>query len=265
MSQTDIEAPRTAFVSGAAKRIGRAVALHFAAQGWDIAAHHRDSEAEAEEVKAQIEALGRRCRLFQADFADPETIEPLCEAVCAELGPPSLIVNTASAFLRDQSGSADIAQFQLQMTVNALHPVLVSEGFARRSAQPMLIVNFLDQKIKNFSRDYFTYTLSKVALEAATKIHAFSLRRNIRVCGVAPGIVLPSGGQSWEEFEAMARRNPSGAIPTLEEICETIDLMLRSGSLNGTIVYLDGGRHLAPDNGADDMGVGRSAASEDGS
>ena len=141
------------------------------------------------------------------------------------------------------------------MTVNALHPVLVTEAFAKRGDGPLLAVNFLDQKIQNFSQDYFTYTLSKVALEAATKIHAFGLRRGVRVCGIAPGIVLPSGGQSQEEFEIMARKNPAGAIPTVEEICATIDLMIASPSMNGTVVYLDGGRHLAPDVGRDDMGV----------
>ncbi|MEL6978665.1 MAG: SDR family oxidoreductase [Pseudomonadota bacterium] len=250
------EQSKIAFVSGAAKRIGRALALHYAARGWDIAAHYRSEPDEAAALQAKIEALGRRCRLYQADFADPQTIGPLCARVCEDFGPPSMVINSASVFLRDQAGAADIAQFQLQMTVNALHPVLVSEGFAARSEGPLLIVNFLDQKIANFSRDYFTYTLSKVALEAATKIHAFGLRKGARVNAIAPGIVLPSGGQSQEEFERMARKNPAGAIPTLDEICEAVDLMLSAGSMNGTILYLDGGRHLARDTGRDDMGVG---------
>ncbi|MEM9726690.1 MAG: SDR family oxidoreductase [Pseudomonadota bacterium] len=256
MSDASIHDAPLAFVSGAAKRIGRAVALHLAERGWDIAAQHRGSDpAAVAEITAAIEGLGRRCAWFEADFSDPAVIEPLCDAVCAWAGPPQLVINSASLFLRDQAGAARSDLFQSQMTVNALHPVLVTESFARRAAAPMLAVNFLDQKIENFSRDYFTYTLSKVALAAATKIHAFSLGPQTRVCGIAPGIVLPSGGQSWEEFEEMARRNPARAIPTLEEICATIDLMWESGSLNGSIIYLDGGRHLGADAGADDMGV----------
>lgn len=247
---------KIAFVSGAAKRVGRAVALHLAREGWDIAAHHRSSDADADSLAAEVVALGRRCEVFKADFADPTVVDPVCEAVVSSMGAPSLVINTASVFLRDKAGVADPELFTLQMNVNALQPILVTEGFAKRGADPMLVVNFLDQKIENFSRDYFTYTLSKVALTAATKIHAFGLRRNIRVCAIAPGIVLPSGGQSQEEFEVMARKNPSGAIPTLEEICETIDLMLRSASMNGQIVFLDGGRRLTQDLGDDDMGVG---------
>ena len=246
---------KTVFISGAAKRVGRAIALHLAGAGWDVAAHHRSSDAEAEALKEEIAALGRRCEIFKADFADPAAVDPICDAVTAAMGPPDLVINTASVFLRDKAGAADPDLFTLQMNVNALQPILVTEGFAKRGGGPLLVVNFLDQKIENFSRDYFTYTLSKVALEAATRIHALGLRRNIRVCGIAPSIVLPSGGQSQEEFERMARRNPAGAIPTLEEICDAIDLMLRSASMNGQIVFLDGGQRLAQNLGEDDMGT----------
>lgn len=262
MSTQEPTAAKTAFVSGAAKRVGRALALHLAAAGWSIAAHHRSSDREARSLKREIESLGRRCEIFQADFAEPSSIPPLCAQVVEQMGAPELVINTASVFERDPAGDADPALFQMQMNVNALNPILVTEQFAKLSAGPMLVVNFLDQKISNFSRDYFTYTLSKVALEAATKIHAFSLRPNIRVCGIAPGIVLPSGGQSQEEFETMARENPARAIPTLAEICDTVDLMLQAGSMNGTIVFLDGGRHLAADTGGDDMGVGAGPKSQ---
>jgi len=246
---------RLAFISGSAQRVGRKVALHLAQQGWDLALHYNTSEDAAQSLKRQVEELGAKADLYKANLSETEKLTALVKDVIAHSGEPQLVLNNASIFLRDKAGETDIRFFNDQMNMNALHPIIISEAFATNTTSDMVIINMLDQKITNFSIDYISYTLSKVALATATKIHAFSLRPGVRVNGIALGMILPSGGQTEEEFAVKSKQNPLNVTPSLDEVMRAVDLFCNTRSITATIIYIDGGRHLISTYTDDDMGV----------
>jgi NAD(P)-dependent dehydrogenase (short-subunit alcohol dehydrogenase family) len=239
-------AQRATLITGAARRIARALALHFAAEGWDIGVHYRDSEAEARELAAEIAALGRRASLYRADLRDVAAIEALAAGFRHDFPAGDLLINSASVFERDRIDSLTPALWERHMAVNALAPALLCRAFVAGREGPLAVINFLDQKVANLTPDFFSYTASKVTLEAITRMLAMELAPRVRVNAIAPGLVLPSGRQSEESFQRAYNATPLQVGPTLNEICRAASLLAESPAITGQIITVDGGRHLVP-------------------
>lgn len=247
-------------VTGAAKRVGQAIAIHFAEQGWDVAVHYGQSKTEADETIAIIQKLGVRAMAFQADLASETEIRDLFSTVTTNLGTPDCIVNSASQFEYDRASAEpqliSTTFFQKMMQVNVLAPVLLSQLLYRQkklSAEDALpngdipaVIQLLDQKLINLNPDYFSYTLSKAALECATRMMAMDFAPYLRVVGLAPGISLPSGPQSEAGFNAAHTMTPLKRSSTPIDIARTAVFIAESNAITGTTIYVDGGQHLIP-------------------
>ncbi|HQT47063.1 MAG TPA: SDR family oxidoreductase [Acidocella sp.] len=222
-------------ITGGAKRLGAAMARAFAEAGYSVILHANQSGAEAD---ALAEELGGR--VLRGDLADPAVPARLI----AEAGPLLGLVNNASRFVFDTARSATAEGMAAHMGPNLVAPVLLAQAFAAQAPAQGVIINMLDQKLSNLNPDFFTYTLSKAALAAATDMLALALAPNIRVCGIAPGLTLPSPKQTPESFERAWRTNPLQRGATPEEIAAAALFILRTPSITGVTLTVDGGEHL---------------------
>jgi len=231
-------------VTGAARRIGREIAAHLAGQGWDVAVHHRDSEADAAETVAAAAEAGARAEAFAADLADEEACNALVPAVLARFGRVDAVVNNASLFEYDDVASFSHAAMERAWRANTAPAILLAR--ALHAAGGGVVVNLLDQKLWNPNPDYLSYTLSKAALEAATTLLAQALAPTLRVCGVAPGVTLLSGEMSGSEFAAAHRMTPLQRSSTPLDVARAVRFLLESPAITGTTLLVDGGQHLQP-------------------
>ena len=236
-----------ALITGAARRIGRALALAMAGAGYDIAIHCLNSGAEAETLAAEIAALGRRACVLTADLADEDQVRGLAEAARTALGPVTLLINNASAFEDDRLETFDPATWRTHMEVNLHAPLLLAQAFAAglpegRTGQ---IINLLDQRVWKPNPQFFTYSLSKAALWTATRTMAQSLAPRIRVNAIGPGPTLPSIHQTPELFGAEAANIPLQRRTETADIVAAALYLIDAGSVTGQMVAVDGGQHLA--------------------
>lgn len=247
-------AGRVVLVTGAARRIGRALALGFAAKGWDVAVHYGTSFAEAQSVVAEIRALGRRACALKADLAIEDEVAQLVPACTAALGRPRCIVNNASRFVEDTARTVGYETLLQMMSVNLGAPLVLAraldaatpEAACENEAERSVVVNVLDQKLYNLNPDYLSYTLSKAALQTATVALAQALAPKVRVVGIAPGLTLPSAEQTPETFAAAHRVTPLGRATRLEDIVQAACYLADAPGVTGTTLIVDGGQHLVP-------------------
>ncbi len=238
---------KVALITGAAKRIGRTIALAMARDGWDVAVHYHHSEQEALSTVAEIEKLGVRALAIRCDLGDDIAVKQLLTQA-ASLGTVSCVVNNASLFEYDDAASFSTAQLDAHMHTNLAAPILLAQSLHAITAehQQAVIINLLDQKLYNPNPDFLSYTLSKSALECATTLLAQALAPRVRVVGVAPGITLLSGNQSHAEFEQAHRVTPLGKSSTPEDIAATVCFIATASAITGTTILVDGGQHLIP-------------------
>jgi NAD(P)-dependent dehydrogenase (short-subunit alcohol dehydrogenase family) len=234
-------------VTGAARRIGREIALDLAAHGWDLAIHCHRSFTEAEATAARARELGAKAEVFIADLADPAGCEALVPAVLLRCGRLDAVVNNASLFEYDDVAGFTVAAMEHHWRANTAPAILLAralhEHLTGRGATGC-VVNLLDQKLANPNPDYLSYTLSKAALEAAGTMLAMALAPVVRVCGVAPGVTLLSGEMSAEEYARAHRLTPLGRSSTPADVARTVRFALESPSITGTTLLVDGGQHL---------------------
>ncbi|MDP2116954.1 MAG: SDR family oxidoreductase, partial [Brevundimonas sp.] len=243
---TDVAARRrAALVTGGAKRIGRAICLELAAAGFDVAIHHRDSDAEAAEVARAVEAMGRRAVCLSADLADVVATHALIGRAVEALGPLSVLVNNASVFADDRLDSITGESWAAHLDVNLRAPVLLAQAFAAQAPDGSAIVNILDQRVLKPDPRFFSYGLSKSALWAATRTMAQALAPRIRVNGVGPGPTLPSVHQTPEEFEAEAQATPLQRAGRPEAVAAAVRWLVDADLVTGQMIAVDGGQHLA--------------------
>lgn len=238
---------KVALVTGAAKRIGRTIALALARDGWDIAVHYGRSAAEAQETVKAIESLGRRAIAVPCDLRDEAAVRQLL-AQAAQLGPVSCVVNNASLFEHDTADTFSTAQLDAHMHANLAAPLLLAQALhaATPAGSQSVVINLLDQKLYNPNPDFLSYTLSKAALLSATTLLAQALAPLVRVVGVAPGITMMSGEQTVAEFEKAHRVTPLGKSSTPEDIAATVCFVAAATAITGTTILVDGGQHLIP-------------------
>ncbi|VCU68064.1 General stress protein 39 [Pigmentiphaga humi] len=236
-------------VTGAARRIGREIALAFARAGWDVAVHYSTSRDAAQETREALQALGARAELFACDLADPAAAETLVPAVQAAFGQVDALVNNASTFEYDDVASFGPAMLQAHFLPNLVAPVILARALAadvaRRGAPARgAVVNLLDQKLWNYNPDFFSYTLSKAGLEAATTMLAQALAPAVRVVGVAPGLTMISHLQTPQQFAQTHAMAPLGHASRPEDIAQAVLFAAQNASITGTTLLVDGGQHL---------------------
>jgi NAD(P)-dependent dehydrogenase (short-subunit alcohol dehydrogenase family) len=237
-----------ALVTGAARRIGREIALALARDGWDIAVHYATSRDDAQRTVAEIEQLGRRAVAVNRDLAVEAGVRSLLAECAHELGPVNCVVNNASLFERDDAASFSSEQLQRAMRTNVVAPVLLAQALHAQLPPESqgVVINLLDQKLANPNPDFLSYTLSKAALHEATRLLAMALAPTVRVVGVAPGLTLVSGAQTDEGFARAHTRTPLGRSSTPADIAQAVVYLAKAAAVTGTTLIVDGGQHLVP-------------------
>lgn len=241
-------APRgAALVTGAARRIGRALALALAEAGYDIAVHCRHSDREADALAAEITAMGRRVRVLKADLAEPDQVMGLFAAAREALGPITLLVNNASIFEDDRLETFSAQTWRAHMEVNLHAPLLLAQALAAHLPDGLegQIINLLDQRVWKPNPQFFTYSLSKAALWSATRTLAQGLAPRIRVNAIGPGPTLPSVHQTPELFAAEAANIPLRRRAEPADIVMAALYLIDATSVTGQMIAVDGGQHLA--------------------
>ena len=249
--------PKTALVTGAARRIGRAIALDLAANGWAVAVHHNKSQQDAARTVAEIEAAGGRAAALQADLASEDQAGGLVARAADALGPVGCLVNNASVFERDDPATANRESWDAHMETNLRAPFVLSQAMA--AALPGdadgVIVNLLDQRVANLTPHFLSYTVSKSALWTLTQTLALALAPRIRVMAIGPGPTLPSARQDEAAFAKQVAATPLARAVSIDEICRALRFILDAPSLTGQMIAVDSGQHLgwrnAPTSDAD--------------
>jgi NAD(P)-dependent dehydrogenase (short-subunit alcohol dehydrogenase family) len=238
--------PGTALVTGAGKRIGRAIALDLARRGLAVAVHYNSSAEAADAVVAEIRSLGGTAVALQADLGDEAAVERLIPAATAALGPLGVLINNASTFEYDSAASATRAGWDRHMEANLRAPFVLIQQFAKQLPETAggAVVNLLDQRVLNLTPHFVTYTVSKAALWTLTQTLAMALAPRIRVNGIGPGPTLPSTHQTDAQFARQCADMPLGHGTSPDEIVAAVWFLLQARAMTGQMVALDGGQHL---------------------
>lgn len=238
---------RTVLITGAAQRIGRAIALSFARRGWSVAVHYRSSDDAAENLLRELRTTGVQAAAVKADLADTAETEALIPECARAVGPLTCLVNNASLFEKDDLASLDARSWQAHLDANLRAPVLLSQSFARHlpEGERGLIVNIVDQRVLKPSPEFFSYSVSKAGLWWATQTMAQALSPRIRVNAVAPGPVLPSIHQTQHDFDEEMKATLLRKAATPEEIAAAVLFLTQAPSVTGQMICVDGGQHLS--------------------
>lgn len=238
--------PRAALVTGAARRLGRAMALALAEDGWDVAIHYGGSKAAAGDVAAAIEAMGRRCALLHGDLARESETASLVPAAAAALGPLGLLVNNAAIFELDRLDSMTRESWDRHIEVNLRAPLVLAQAFVAQLPPDAegVIVNLLDQRVRNLTPNFLSYSVSKVGLWAATQILAKQLAPRIRVNAIGPGPADKPAEVSDADWRALLDSVPLRRGTSPEEVAAALRFILAMRSMTGQLVTLDGGMQL---------------------
>ena len=239
-------------VTGAALRLGREIALTLAAAGWQVAVHYRSSAEDALKTVADCARLTCGSAAFDADLSNEAAVRGLLPRVIAHFGRVDAVVNSASTFEHDSAETFGFAALDKHLHSNAGAPILLAQALhahvvsraTPEHAGQCAVVNLLDQKLWNQNPDFFSYTLSKAALEAAGTMLAMALAPQVRVVGVAPGLTLTSHLLSDDEFAARHKLSPLGRSSTPADVASAVKFALENSSITGTTLLVDGGQHL---------------------
>ncbi len=253
-----------ALITGGSVRLGREIGLAFARAGWHVACHYNRSEAEAHALCAELRALGVDALVVQGDLEDEASCQSIFDTTTAITGTAlQCVVNNASLFVPDEGADFDEAQALAQIKVNLMapmrfgkwmaalhastpaHDAAANEGTCNGQAKPS-VIHVLDQKVFNLNPDYFSYTLSKLALERAVSLQAQSLAPTLRVNAVAPGLMYPSGPQSQDNFNRAAQANVLRQPINPVDVAASVVFLAGNASITGTTVRVDNGQHLVP-------------------
>jgi len=236
-----------ALVTGAGRRVGRAIVTDLARHGFDVAVHFHGSRAEAAEVASCVESLGARATLIESDLSGLDAAERLVSLASAALGPIDLLVNNASVFLDDGLADFEWAQFDQHFAIHVKAPLELVRRFAAAlpAGRQGLVVNIIDQRVWKPTPRYFSYSLSKATLWAATRTMAQALAPRVRVNAIGPGPTLPSPRQSQADFDRQRSSVLLGRGPDLDAFGRTIRYLWEEKSITGQMIAIDGGQHLA--------------------
>ncbi len=234
-------------ITGAARRIGRQLALDLADAGWNVAVHCHSSLEEAKEVAALISRFSRKSCIVEGDLADPKTPERIMAEAVQHLGPITALVNNASIFEPDVVGEISLESWASHQDTNLRAPIMLSQCFARQLPKTANgnIINIIDQRVWKLNPRFFSYTMSKTGLWTATRTLAQALAPRIRVNAIGPGPALPSARMDDREFRKQERLTLLGRGTSPEEISQAARFILSQPAMTGQMIVLDGGQHLA--------------------
>jgi NAD(P)-dependent dehydrogenase (short-subunit alcohol dehydrogenase family) len=237
---------KVALVTGGAKRIGAAIVMALAREDYAVVIHCNASRDEAGALASEIMAKGGRAAVVSADLADPVAVAGIIAEASRAFGSPTLLVNNASLFLADTLHSIEVAQWNRQFSVNIRAPSVLAKDFAAMlpAGETGSIVNILDQRVWKLTPEFYSYTLSKAAMLAATRTMAQTLAPRIRVNGVGPGPVLPNIHDGSALFDREAKAVPLGRSVAPEEIAAAVVYLAGAGSVTGQMIAVDGGQHI---------------------
>jgi NAD(P)-dependent dehydrogenase (short-subunit alcohol dehydrogenase family) len=235
-----------ALVTGAGKRLGRAIALQLAELGFAVGVHYGRSAEEAEEVVAAIEAKGRRAVALEANLADEDQVVPLIGRAAEALGPVTLLVNSAATFAADSPATVTREGWDKQLGINLRAPFVLTQQLLAQLPEDREghVINMLDQRVLNLTPNYTSYTISKYALFGLTQHLALALAPRVRVNGIGPGPALPAPGMSDAAFDKLCEAMPLRRGTSPEEIAKTVRFLIELPSLTGQMIAPDGGFHL---------------------
>lgn len=237
-------------ITGGSQRLGAELVHAFAQAGWEVWCHYQHSEEHALALQNTLANLGIEIRLVQADLARQDEMESMMDEISDDAGALKALVNNASMFTPDEGldFSPDVARAQLD--VNLIAPMFLGKLLARQQMSAGrsdgCVIHVLDQKVFNLNPDYFSYTLSKLALEQAVSLQAQALAPGIRVCGVAPGLMYLSGPQQADNFQLASRINLRRMPTDPRDVAKTCVFLAETPSITGTTLCVDNGQHLVP-------------------
>jgi NAD(P)-dependent dehydrogenase (short-subunit alcohol dehydrogenase family) len=239
-------APKTVLITGAAKRLGRAIALDLAQAGWDVAVHYNGSQKDAEATANDIRALGRRVALLQADVSKEDETRALIARATRELGPITALINSASLFENDDWQSASRESWDKHMDVNLRAPFVLAQEFAKALPADMhgAIVNIVDQRVLKPTPQFMTYSLSKAGLYWLNTTLAQALAPRIRVNAIGPGPTMINARQSQADFDRQRKATVLGTGAEPRNVCEAVRYLLGASVVTGQMIAVDGGQHL---------------------
>ncbi|HRL54859.1 NAD(P)-dependent dehydrogenase (short-subunit alcohol dehydrogenase family) [Acidovorax temperans] len=241
-------------ITGGAHRLGREIALAFAKAGWSVLCHYRTSKDSAQKTRQEVQDAGADCLLVDMDLAQDNAAELLMDQ-CVQLTgqPPQCIVNNASIFEADDAPSATAEGLQRHFQVNTVTPLLLANALYNRVRQGSgvahgthCVIHVLDQKVHNLNPDYFSYTVSKLALERSVALQAQALAPTVRVCGLSPGLMYLSGPQTQTNFDKASLVNLVQKRIDPADVAQGALFMAQNPSINGCTLRTDNGQHLIP-------------------
>ena len=238
--------PRVALITGGAQRIGHAIALELAHNGFDIAIHYNTSIAAAEETRVNIQAIGRRAVILRANLAIEAEVCSIVDDATQALGPIGVLVNNASAFERDEWHDTTRASWDAHLELNLRAPFVLTQSFARALPQSGegVIINMIDQRVWSLTPHFVSYTISTAGLWALTQTMALALAPRIRVNAIGPGPALPSPRQTPTQFAKQSVSVPLGHGTDPGEVARAVIAILALPAMTGQMIALDGGQHL---------------------
>jgi NAD(P)-dependent dehydrogenase (short-subunit alcohol dehydrogenase family) len=238
--------PKAALVTGGAQRIGRALALALAEDGFALAIHYNHSYSAAESLAGRIRTNGGRAIAIDADLADEEAAAALLPRAEREFGPIGCLVNNAAVFADDTVKTATRESWDLHLAVNLRAPFVLIQNLAARLPVHMggVVVNLLDQRVWSLTPYFVSYTLAKAGLWTLTQTMALALAPRIRVNGIGPGPTLPSPRQTTEQFARQCELMPLRRGTSPREIAAAMRFILSAPAMTGQMIALDGGQHL---------------------
>ena len=234
-------------VTGAARRLGRAIALDLAAAGYDVAVHFNSSRDDAEVTASEVRKLGRKAALVEADLSDEIQVETIIPNATRELGPLTALVNNASIFRDDRIDNATRASWDMHIETNLRAPLVLAQAFAKQlpGGRDGAIVNMLDQAVWKLTPQFLSYTVSKAGLWTLTRTLAQALAPRIRVNGIGPGPTLKAEKQSVENFAKQVDATLLKRAPEPADIAGAVRYLLSAKAVTGQMIAVDSGQHLA--------------------
>lgn len=237
---------RVAIVTGGAKRVGKAIALGLAKTGADVFVHYNRSAGPAEETVAEIEAMGRTAAADSVDLSRPEETPRLVAMATRALGPPSILINSASGFATDTIADVTLEGWRRTHDLTLASPVFLTQAFAAAlpAALEGAVVNITDVRTLTPYRKHFSYVIAKGGIDTFTRAAALALAPRVRVNAVALGVILPPPGEDDDYVTDLASELPLQRVGGTESVVEAVLHLVANDFVTGEIIRLDGGGHL---------------------
>jgi len=234
-------------ITGAATRVGKAIALHFAERGWNIALHYFRSSSKAKKLKKIIEQKWVKVALIKADLKNPKETERIMPLAKKKLGTINCLVNNAALFEKDDIANFTTKSWYNHLNINLLAPAILIKQFKKQASKKNVsnIINIIDQRIFNLTPFFMSYTISKSGLQTLTKTMAMRLAPNIKVNGIAPGPTIKSKRQTDGHFRNQIKSTLLKKSVRLEDICDSVEFLINNNSITGQIIAIDSGQNLS--------------------